>query len=246
VTSPAKLWSGASFERIAETFAPIHDRVVAALAPAPAERWLDLGCGTGPVALRAARAGATVVGLDISPEQLEKARAAATDAGLEVQFDEGDVEALPYPDGAFDVVASVFGAIFAADHRQASAEIGRIVRSRGRLGLTAWPHDDWVELGARVGRDQPEGDDSTDWGREGYVRECLGGAFDLVFESGEWLVEDEPEELWRLIRTSAPPFKAWFDALGDDRQAQVREAYLEFFASGRLRRVYLLALGRRR
>jgi SAM-dependent methyltransferase len=106
--SAADVWSGASYERLAETFAPIHDRIVALLAPAPESRLLDVACGTGGVALRAARTGADVVGIDISAEQIEKARRAAADAGLAIRFDEGDAQELPYAGAEFDVVASAF------------------------------------------------------------------------------------------------------------------------------------------
>src|SRR5581483_7544410 len=133
VSSAAQLWSGAAYERIAETFAPIHDRTVAALDLRPGDRVLDLACGTGGVALRAARAGADVTGLDISPDQLAKARAAAAAAGLEIRFDEGDVQELPYGEAEFDAVASVFGMIFADDAGRAAAELARVCRPGGRL-----------------------------------------------------------------------------------------------------------------
>lgn len=77
--SVADVWSGASYERIAATSAPIHDRVVAELAIEPGERVLDVACGTGAVALRVARLGADVVGTDISGDQLAKAGLAAKD-----------------------------------------------------------------------------------------------------------------------------------------------------------------------
>ena len=114
--SIADTWSGASYERIAETFAPIHDRVVEALALEPGARVLDVACGTGGIALRAARAGADVVGIDISPDQLAKARRAAAEEGLAIRLDDGDCQELPYGEAEFDAVASAFGAIFAPDH----------------------------------------------------------------------------------------------------------------------------------
>ena len=150
--SVADAWSGASYERIAETFAPIHDRVVAALEIGPGARVLDVACGTGGVALRAARAGADVVGIDISADQLAKARRAAGSEGLAIQFDEGDCQQLPYADTAFDAVVSAFGAIFAPDHERTAAELARVCRPAGRLGLTAWPADEWTQVHARAGR----------------------------------------------------------------------------------------------
>src|SRR5262249_12055254 len=108
-------WSGAAYERIAEAFVPTHERMVEELAPAAGERFRDLACGTGGVALIAARRGAEVTGLDISADQLGKARAAADEAGFSIRFDEGDAQSLPYDDAEFDVIASAFGIIFAPD-----------------------------------------------------------------------------------------------------------------------------------
>ncbi len=149
--SSADTWSGASYERMAETFAAIHDRVVGTLAIEPGARVLDVACGTGGVALRAARAGADVVGIDISADQLAKARGAAEAEGLAIRFDEGDCQELPYGDAAFDAVASAFGAIFAPDHRRAADELARVCRPGGRLALTAWPKDEWLRR-ERAGR----------------------------------------------------------------------------------------------
>src|SRR4029077_10911999 len=142
-------WSGASYERMAETFTAIHDRVVETLAIEPGARVLDVACGTGGVALRAAQAGADVVGVDISADPLAKARAAAEAEGLAIRFDEGDCQELPYRGAEFDGVASAFGAIFAPDHERAAAELARACRPGGRLALTAWPADHWSETHAR-------------------------------------------------------------------------------------------------
>jgi SAM-dependent methyltransferase len=242
----APLWSGATYERIAETFAPIHDRVVAELDARPGLVFLDLACGTGGVALRAARRGADVTGIDIAPDQLEKARAAAESDGLEIRFDEGDCEALPYADAAFDAVASVFGMIFAPSHARAAAELARVTRSGGRVAFTVWSEDEWVRLGRELGREDAPGDETTAWSDEQHVRELLSAAFELRFARGEWVVLQAPEALWELISTSAPPIRAWLATLSPERRDEVEQAYLRFFARGELRRPYLLVLGERR
>src|SRR5262249_22497401 len=117
---------------------PIHDELVEQLAPATGERWLDLGAGTGSIALRAAKAGAEGTGIDASGPMIEKAREDAEQAGLAVQFDVGNIEYLPYDDAAFDVVASNFGFIFASDHANVAGEVARVTRPGARLGFTAW------------------------------------------------------------------------------------------------------------
>jgi SAM-dependent methyltransferase len=197
------------------------------------------------VALLAAQAGADVVGIDISPGQLQKARAAATEAGLAIRFDEGDAQHLPYDDANFATVASTFGVIFAPEPARAAAELARVAQPGGRLAVTSWTDDGWVELGRSVGRESPGADD--DWSREDVVRNLLGDSFELRFEQGEWVVTaDSPEQLWELVSTSAPPLKAFLDGLDDDRREEVRRRYVEFFGSGELRRVYVLVLGTRR
>jgi ubiquinone/menaquinone biosynthesis C-methylase UbiE len=245
--SVAESWSGASYERIAETFAPIHDRVVAALAAGPGVRLLDVACGTGGVSLRAAQAGAHVVGIDISADQLAKARSAAAAAGLDVRFDEGDCQELPYADGEFDAVASAFGAIFAADHRRAAAELVRVCAPAGRLALTAWPKDEWSEVSVRAGRTFPEGADAREWAREEHVRALLGDAFELELQAGTWRIEaDSGEALWELASTSMPPLRTWLAEQSAEVRAHAEQVYLEHLASGVLERDYVLILGTRR
>ncbi len=245
LSDAAALWSGASYERIAEAFGPVHERIVARLAPTREDRFLDLACGTGGVALVAARAGVEVTGLDISADQLEKARAAAAREGLTIRFDEGDCERLPYQDAAFDVAASAFGLIFAADHRRTASELARVCRPGGRAAITAWQEDDWSRLGARL-RPDYEGVAAAPWGDESYVRGLLTD-FELSFEQGEVTISaPSAEELWDLLAASVPPLKAWLAGLDADGRAAARGEYLRLLGDGELSREYLLVLGRRR
>lgn len=245
--SVSDTWSGASYERIAETFAPIHDRIVRALAVEPGNRVLDVACGTGGVALRLARAGADVVGIDISADQLAKARRAAEDEGLAIRFDEGDCQELPYEDAGFDAVSSAFGAIFAPDHERAAGELARVCRPGGRLALTAWPKDEWSDVNERAGRTFPSGPDARDWADEEHVRELLADAFDLELQTGEWRIEaGSGDELWELASTSMPPLRSWLGEQGDDVRARAEQVYLDYLGSGVLARSYVLVLGTRR
>jgi SAM-dependent methyltransferase len=245
--SVADVWSGASYERIAETFAPIHDRVVAALELVPGVGVLDVACGTGGVALRAARAGANVVGVDLSADQLTKARHAAEAEGLAIRFDEGDCQELPYGRGEFDSVTSCFGAIFAADHARTASELARVCRPGSRLALTAWPRDAWSDLHAKAGRTFPSGPDARDWSDEEHVRGLLGEAFDLELHAGEWRVDaGSGEALWDLVSTSMPPLRAWLAEQDDDARARAERVYRDFLAPGVLEREYVLILGTRR
>jgi SAM-dependent methyltransferase len=130
-------WGLGEYELTAERLMPAAQRAVAALAPRPGERIVDVGCGTGNAALLAARAGAEVTGLDLAERLLDVARGRAAEEGLPVEFKVGDAAALPAPDDAFDAAISVFGVIF-ADGPTAAAELLRVTRPGGRIVVTTW------------------------------------------------------------------------------------------------------------
>jgi SAM-dependent methyltransferase len=241
----SETWSGATYERIAEAFAPIHAKLVELVAPQAGEEFLDLACGTGGVALIAARTGARVTGLDLSADQLAKARAAAAEAGLEIRFDEGDAEALPYEDASFDVVVSAFGMIFAPDHARAAGELSRVARTGARVAITSWPFDEWAQLGARI-RPDYEGVDSMPWSEPDYVR-GLFPELDLEFDRGPSTIAAESDEaLWKLLSASVPPLKLWLDTLDDDARDDARRQYSALFDDGKLTREYVLIQGTKR
>jgi hypothetical protein len=145
------------------------------------------------------------------------------------------------------VVASTFGVVFAADHRRAADELARVCRPGARVAVTAWLADEWSDLGARVGRDYPAGNDAHDWARRSYVEALLGDAFDLTFARGTSVIRAESAEaLWELLASSAPLLRRWLESLDGARRRAVDRVYLDFLASGELRREYALVLGRRR
>ena len=111
------MWGSGPYQRVTETIADIHERVVEQLKPKADERWLDLACGTGAVAERAARAGAKVTGLDLAPALMEQAKGRGAGGKGEIEYRAGDCERLEgIDDGAFDVVSSTCGIMFAPDH----------------------------------------------------------------------------------------------------------------------------------
>ncbi len=250
--SAAELWGAADYERIAERFAPVHEALLERLSVRPGERVLDVATGTGEVALRAARLGARVSGLDLAPALLEQAGAKAERESLAVEWIEGNAEALPYDDGSFDAVSSCFGVIFAPDAERAARELGRVCRSGGRLGLTTWqPNAGLHRIYATF---RPGGADPTEhWADESGLRELLGADFDVRIEERSWTLEgDSPEDVWELMTTAAPPVKAFVEKLGPDELASFRAEMLEFWGGfeqdGRVvePRGYLLVSGQRR
>ncbi len=150
----------------------------------PGQRVLDVGCGTGVVAITAACRGAKVCGLDLTPMLLERARENASIAGVDVEFIEGDAEALPYPDGSFDVVLSQFGHIFAPRPAVATREMLRVLKSGGCIAFSTWPPEHFTgRMFAFIARNMPPPPAGVEppappplWGDPNVVRERLGAA----------------------------------------------------------------------
>ena len=131
-------WGIGRYERFAPDLEPAAEHVVELAGLHPGERVLDLGCGTGNAALLAARAGAAVTGIDPASRLLEIARERLADDGLDGSFVVGDAQALPFRDGEFDAVLSVFGVIFAADAERALSEAIRVLKPEGRMLISVW------------------------------------------------------------------------------------------------------------
>jgi SAM-dependent methyltransferase len=146
-------WGLGRYETTAEQLVPAARVVVDQAAPAPGEHVVDLGCGTGNAALLAAERGARVTGVDPAARLLEVARAHAEARGLDATFVSGDASAIPVPDGAADVLLSVFGVIFAADPTEAAAEMARVAAPRGRILVSAWIPGGAISQLVRVGRE---------------------------------------------------------------------------------------------
>jgi ubiquinone/menaquinone biosynthesis C-methylase UbiE len=155
---------------------------------------LDVGTGTGVVAITAARHGAHVTGLDLTPELLEQAKEDAAIAGqTEIIWQEGDAEALPYADNSFDLVLSQFGHMFAPRPDVVVKEIQRVLRKGGRFAFASWPPEHLMgKLFALVNRVAPVSDTISakpeQWGDPHIIQERLQGKFDeLFFERGTML-----------------------------------------------------------
>lgn len=132
-TRQSVMWANGPYQNITETLTDLQDLTVERLAPGPGVHWLDLACGTGAVAERAASAGAEVVGIDLSAGLIETAQDRAKQLGLAIDYRVGDCENLDIADGAFDVVSSTCGVMFAPDHAATARELARVVKPGGRI-----------------------------------------------------------------------------------------------------------------
>lgn len=131
-------WSSGDFGKIAEIIQNGADQFIERLDLKAGEKVLDVACGTGNLAIPASRKGAAVTGIDIAPNLIEQARSRAAAEGLDCKFEEGDAEDMPYADGAFDTVITMFGAMFAPRPDRTASELLRVCRSGGRLVMANW------------------------------------------------------------------------------------------------------------
>lgn len=131
-------WMAGDFGRIAQYATKTAEEFVDRLNVRPEMKVLDVACGTGNTAIPAARKGAHVTGVDIAPNLVNQARERASAEGVRASFEEGDAESLPYPDGRYDLVISMFGAMFAPRPEQVAAELGRVCRPGGVIAMANW------------------------------------------------------------------------------------------------------------
>jgi SAM-dependent methyltransferase len=186
-TRQREMW--ASFAPTAIFTTPTAAHLVDFAEVKSGEKVLDVGTGTGVVAITAARAGAVVTGIDITPALLDAARENARLAKLATtQWFEGDAEHLPFPDGQFDVVVSQFGHMFAPRPDVAVAEMRRVLKPSGRIAFATWPPEHLVgRLFTFIGKNSspppPGAAPPPQWGSPGIIAERLGDKFEAPFFS---------------------------------------------------------------
>ncbi|HXY81790.1 MAG TPA: class I SAM-dependent methyltransferase [Gaiellaceae bacterium] len=182
-------WAAGDFPEIAKRqLWEVGPRIVRAVGVGPAEDVLDVACGTGNAAIRAAQAGARVVGVDLTPELFDAGRRLADEAEVVIEWIQGDAEELPFEDESFDVVLSVFGCMFAPRHKVTARELARVLRPGGRLGITAWtPEGAMGTFGRTVAPylppPSPLAEPPVLWGSEAHVEGLFEGTgIELEFE----------------------------------------------------------------
>jgi ubiquinone/menaquinone biosynthesis C-methylase UbiE len=172
-------WASGDFSAVATTIVLVAEHLADAADLRAGWRVLDVATGSGNAAIAAARLGCDVTGVDYVPALLERGRERARAERLPIALVEGDAEALPFADGEFDAVLSVYGAMFAPDHARAASEIARVCRFGGRIGLASWTPtgflgDMFRAIAAHV--PPPAGVASPMlWGSEEHLAEIFGG-----------------------------------------------------------------------
>jgi SAM-dependent methyltransferase len=220
----SEVWGLGDYAVMARVFEPAAVALSDACAVSAGQEVLDVGAGTGNFAVVCASEGASVVACDLAPGMIERGRARTEAAGLDVEWLQADVEDLPFEEDRFDCVGSAFGAFIAPRPEVAAAEMFRVVRPGGTVGMTVWAADglfgDLSALGQRFSPPAPEGvGRPQEWGDEATARARLEGlAARVEFERGtvDFLAES-PDAFAEQFADSAPPYAAARAALPEDR-----------------------------
>jgi ubiquinone/menaquinone biosynthesis C-methylase UbiE len=248
---PKTMWGSGNYAAVAERFSDSGRLVVERAKVAAGMDVLDVACGTGNASIPAARAGARVTGLDFSPALLDIARERAADAMVEIDFTEGDAQEMPFEDAGFDRVVSVFGHMFAPDHRRTADEMKRVLRPGGVIAVACWAPEGAI---ARMVRTMeklmpppPGTEPPTLWGTEDHVRELLG---DARFERHDVVWTDQsPETYARFMLDNFGPLLDAREQLAE-RADELESVYTDYLrreneaddGTLRFRGPYLLAV----
>jgi SAM-dependent methyltransferase len=225
------MWATGDFHRIGVAQVVVGERLVISLDVHAGERVLDVAGGAGNTALAAARRMADVTCTDYVPALLERAAERARTEGLALRTEPADAQALPYPDGTFDVVTSTFGAMFAPDQQKTADELLRVLKPGGRLGMASWTPAGWVgrQFALTAGFAPPPAGvrPPSEWGTTDRLGELFGdrvtGISTRVQQS--WFVHHDVASLFGLFREWFGPVATLWDALDEVRRQEFADAW---------------------
>jgi len=219
------MWTLGNYPAVAIDVIPeLGPELVAASGVRAGDRVLDVAAGAGNAAVPAALTGAQVVASDLTPELFDAGRKFADRHGVQLDWEEGDAEALPYADGAFDVVLSCIGVMFAPHHQLAADELVRVCRPGGTIGLLSWTPDGFVgemfkAMKPYAPPPPPGAQPPPLWGNEDHVRALLGDRVTDVVARKQTLSTDlfaTPKEWLAYWKTVYGPTIAVYRGIADD------------------------------
>jgi ubiquinone/menaquinone biosynthesis C-methylase UbiE len=252
------IWGLGDYSALSEALRPAAEALADACAVSAGQEALDVAAGDGNFAIACAREGASVVASDLSPGMVDRGRARTEGEGYDIEWVEADAENLPFEDGRFDCVGSVFGAMIAPRPRVVAEQLFRVVRPGGTVGMTAWTKEGFTADLFALGRSYAPPSDSPlsdEWSVEENVRERFDGLaarFEIQIRELNWEAES-PSELVEMLGTSAPPWVAAKQNLPGERYEELisrANEIAERWAQGdgpvTLRNEYALIVARKR
>jgi SAM-dependent methyltransferase len=231
------MWASGDFAVIGATLQIVGEPLAEAADVRAVHRVLDVAAGSGNATLAAARRFATVTSTDYVPALLERGRHRADAEGFSnITFEVANAEALPYLDNRFDVVLSTFGAMFAPDHEQTAAEMWRVCRRGGRIGLANWTPAGFIgqllRLVAGYVPPAPGLHSPVLWGTDAHVRELFSGAATIEHNTRTFAFRYRSPEHWvQVFRDFYGPTHTAFRALDAEGQARLESELLALLHS---------------
>jgi SAM-dependent methyltransferase len=225
-------WASGDYAVVGTTLQIVGEQLCEALDLRPGQRVLDVAAGNGNVTLAAARRWCRVTSTDFVPSLLERARERAAAERLEVEFQQADAEALPFADDSFDAVVSTFGVMFTPHQERAAAELIRVCRPGGKIGLANWTPDSMIgKLFKIIGQHLPPpagGRSPSLWGTEPRIAEMFGRrAAGIQIERRAFVFRYLSAQHWLdVFRTYYGPLLKAFGALEPQAQAALAKDML--------------------
>ncbi|MCP1402745.1 class I SAM-dependent methyltransferase [Achromobacter insolitus] len=218
-------WASGDYAVVGTTLQIVGEQLCESLDVRAGQKVLDVAAGNGNASLAAARRWCDVVSTDYVPALLGRARERAAAERLKIEFQEADAEALPFPDGGFDAVVSTFGVMFTPDQDKAAAELARVCRSGGKIGLANWTPDGFIgQVFKTIGKHlpPPAGVKSPAlWGTRARIEEMFGPhASSIQAEPRNFVFRYRSPEHWlQVFKTYYGPLLKAFGALKPAAQA---------------------------
>lgn len=218
-------WASGDYAVVGTTLQIVGEQLCESLDVRAGQKVLDVAAGNGNASLAAARRWCDVVSTDYVPALLGRARERAAAERLKIEFQEADAEALPFPDGGFDAVVSTFGVMFTPDQDKAAAELARVCRSGGKIGLANWTPDGFIgQVFKTIGKHlpPPAGVKSPAlWGTRARIEEMFGPhASSIQAEPRNFVFRYRSPEHWlQVFKTYYGPLLKAFGALEPAAQA---------------------------
>jgi len=211
-------WSSGDYALIGTTLQIVGEELCEALDIRAGQQVLDIAAGNGNASLAAARRWCDVVGIDYVPALLERARERAAAERLDIEFREADAEALPFPDGSFDAVVSTFGVMFSPDQDRAAAEMARVCKRGGKIGLANWTPEGFIgQVFKTIGRHVPPAPGAKSpalWGTQARIDELFGSRASVDSSKRNFVFRYRSPDHWlEVFRTYYGPVLKTFGAL---------------------------------